>query len=360
MRGVVWDGHDLIVTDDLEVRDPGPGEARVRLLASGICHSDLNVMDGDRGPAPPVVLGHEGAGVVTEVGDGVNDVRVGDAVIISTLTPCNACRACAEGRFTDCSRAFGTGNAPFTWNSEAVRAYANCSSFAGEVTVQARQLIPTGALDPHAAALIGCAVSTGYGVVRNVAGVRAGQAVAVFGIGGIGVNVLQTARLQGAAPIVAIDVNPDRQEVAARFGADTFVTASRSGSGQELARLVQQAAGGAAVDVAIECSGAPTAIDAAIRSVGTGGTVALVGIPPAGTAASFDVYALLRGQRIVGSLNGATDPGRDLPAIIDHVRAGTLDITSQVSRVWPVSEVADAVAAVRRGEVVRAVLDHTR
>jgi S-(hydroxymethyl)glutathione dehydrogenase/alcohol dehydrogenase len=317
-------------------------------------------MDGDRGPTPPVVLGHEGAGVVTELGSDVTAVAVGDAVVISTLTPCNACRACAEGRYTDCSRAFGTGNTPFAWNGEPVRAYANCSSFAGEITVQARQLVPADGLDPLSAALIGCAVSTGYGVVRNVANVRAGQAVAVFGIGGIGVNVVQTARLQGASPIIAVDVNGERAATATRFGADAFVTVPRAAGGAELAELVRAAAGGGAIDVSIECSGAPAAIDGAIRAVGVGGTVALVGIPPAGTAASFDVYALLRGQRIVGSLNGATDPTRDMPAIVEHVRAGELDIASQVSRVWPVAEVADAVAAVRRGEVVRAVLDHTR
>ena len=353
MRGVVWDGTELVVTE-LDVRDPGPGEVQVQILASGICHSDLNVMEGMRGPAPPVVVGHEGAGVVAHLGEGVTGVAVGDPVVVGTLTPCGACRACAAGRYTDCASAFGQGSTPFVWNGQPVRNYANCSSFAGVITVQARQLVPTPGLDPKVAALIGCAVSTGYGVVRNVARVREGDTVVVFGVGGIGVNVLQTCRLQGAAQIVAVDVNADRSDVAAHFGATSFVNVS----GGDAVALIRNEVS-APIDAAIECSGAPAAIDAAIRVVDAGGVTALVGIPPAGTGGHFDIYDLLRGRSIVGSLNGAIDPQRDLPDIVGLVTEGRLDVASQVTAVWPLDQVTDAVAALRRGEVVRAVLDHT-
>ena len=350
----MWDGNQLVVTE-LDVRDPGPGEVQVRVLASGICHSDLNVMEGMRGPKTPVVVGHEGAGVVHRLGEGVTNVALGDPVVVGTLTPCGSCRACSAGRYTDCVSAFGQGATPFTWQGQPVRNYANCSSFAGVITVQARQLVPAPGLDPKVAALIGCAVSTGYGVVRNVAQVREGDTVVVFGVGGIGVNALQTCRLQGAAQIVAVDVNADREEVAKRFGATAFVNVS---SGDPVALIREQVA--APIDAAIECSGAPPAIDAAIRVVDAGGVTALVGIPPAGARAQFDVYDLLRGRRIVGSLNGATDPQRDLPEIVRLATNGTLDVASQVTAVWPLDQVDDAVAALRRGEVVRAVLDHER
>jgi len=362
VRGAVWDGERLVVTDELSVRDPGPGEARVRVLASGICHSDLNVMDGTSPLPPPVVLGHEGAGVVEELGPGIDSVAVGDAVVIGSMTPCRRCRACLAGRFGDCPDAFGRGATPFHWHDAPVRAYANVSSFASMVTVQASQLVRTGDLPPASAALIGCAVSTGFGVVRNVACVAAGDTVVVFGVGGIGGNALQTARLAECARAVAVDVNPAKEAIARRFGATDFVVAHRDAPGAALADAVRAAIGADVapeVDATIECSGAVAAIEAAIELTAHGGTTALVGIPRAGTRVAFDVSALLRGRRIVGSLNGAIDPRRDLPEIVRLARSGALELDAQVSHVWSLAEIESAIAAVRAGEVVRAVLDHT-
>jgi S-(hydroxymethyl)glutathione dehydrogenase/alcohol dehydrogenase len=251
----------------------------------------------------------------------------------------------------------GVAPKPFRWRGQPVHSYANCSSFASVVTVKASQLVAVPGIEPATAALIGCAVSTGYGVVRNVAQVEAGQCVVVFGVGGIGVNALQTARLQGAAHVIAVDVDPARERIARRYGATAFVCGSRDDGVGELTQRVLSAAP-AAVDTAIECSGSPVAIDAAVRVVGPGGVTALVGIPPPGTAAAVDVSDLLRGRRVVGSLNGAIDPARDLPDIVTLIREGRLDVSSQVTRVWPLAEVHDAVAAVRSGQVVRAILSH--
>ena len=360
-RGVVWDGTELVVTGELEVRDPEPGEAQVRVLASGICHSDLNVMDGTSPIPPPIVLGHEAAGIVERIGppDGRDHtVAVGDAVAVGSMTPCGECRACRSHRFGDCADAFGRGATPFRWRGERVRSYANVSSFAGLITVRVSQLVPAPGVAPTAAALVGCAASTGFGVVRNVAAVRPGDVVVVFGIGGIGVNALQTARLQHAAWLVAVDVNPGKESVARRFGADEFVLAATDGSGAALAEAVRAAAG-APVDAAVECSGAVVAIEAAIEVTAPGGTTALVGMPRHGTRVDFDVDALFRNRRIVGSLNGAIDPDRDLAEIVRLATRGDLDLESQVSAVWPLAEIESAIAAVRAGEVVRAVLDHT-
>ena len=357
-RAAVFDGDRLTVVDDIDVRDPGPGEVRVHVLASGICHSDLNVLDGTAPVPPPVVLGHEAAGVVYAVGDGVDGLAVGDDVIIASAVACGRCRACRAGQPGECVDAFAASAPPFVWRGEPVRAYANVASFAGSTVVRAEQIVASAGLPPAEAALVGCAVSTGYGVVANVARVQAGDVVVVFGVGGIGVNVLQTARLLGCARVVAVDVNPDKADAAGHFGADEFVVAPRVATAEELVALARGAAG-APVDAAIECSGARVAIDAAVEVVGRGGVTALVGIPPPGARASFDVNALLRNRRIVGSLNGTVDVHRDFPVIVEHVRHGALDLAAQVSAVWPLAGIDDAIAAVRDGRVVRAVLDHT-
>jgi S-(hydroxymethyl)glutathione dehydrogenase / alcohol dehydrogenase len=355
--GAVWDGADLVVTDELEVREPGPGEVSLRVLASGICHSDLNVLDGHHPVSLPVVLGHEAAGVVDRVGDGVTSVGPGDPVVVGSTVPCGTCRVCVAGRSSECPAAFRAGPPPFRWRGQPVRAFANTSSWAGTITVRASQVVPAAGIPATSAALIGCAVSTGYGVVRNVAQVRPGDAVVVFGVGGIGVNVIQTARLAGAARVLAVDVNPDKAEVAARFGAHDTLIAATSDTGDVLADRIRTQVG-LPVDVAVECSGAPAALDAAIACTAWGGTTALVGIPRAGTRTSFAVDDLLCNRRIVGSLNGSVDLQRDFSAIIAHVHKGDLEVDAQVSRVWPLRDIAEALAAVRAGSVVRAVLTH--
>jgi S-(hydroxymethyl)glutathione dehydrogenase/alcohol dehydrogenase len=357
-RGAIFDGERLTVVDDLLVREPAAGEVQLRVLASGICHSDLNVLDGTSPLPPPIVLGHEAAGVVESVGAGVDAVAPGDEVVVAAAVACGRCRACTTGRPGACTDAFATRVPPFTWRGEPVRAYANVASFAGATVVRAAQVVPAAGLPAPETALVGCAVSTGYGVAANVAPVRAGDTVVVFGVGGIGVNVLQTARLLDAARVVAVDVNHDKAEAARHFGADEVVIAPPHASAEELVALVRAVAD-APVDVAVECSGATTAIAAALAVTGPGGTTALVGIPPRGVHASVDVNALLRNRRVVGSLNGTVDVPRDFPVIVDHARRGDLDLAAQVSRVWPLAEIDDALAAVRAGHVVRAVLDHT-
>lgn len=355
MRGILFDGQALVFDDRIEVREPGQGEVLVRMLASGICHSDLNVVDGfNRRPAP-IILGHEGAGEVLRCGAGVAGLAPGDRVVIATITPCRNCHACTRGRLSDCRDAFGTGERPFTVGGVPALRYANSSTWAEHVVVQATQLFPIGDLPTAGASLIGCAVSTGYGCVHNVAGVEAGDTVAVIGIGGIGANVLQTARLMGATRIIAIDVNPERRDAALHFGATDVIIAGRD---DDLVTAVRDLSGGG-VDHAFECAGLVPTIEAAITMTGPGGSAILIGMPPRGARATFDVDDLFRGRRIVGSLNGACDPARDFPAIIEHVRAGRLDIDALVTEVFPITRWADAIAATRAGHMVRSVLDFT-
>jgi S-(hydroxymethyl)glutathione dehydrogenase / alcohol dehydrogenase len=340
----VFDGSGLVVVDDVEVAAPAAGEVTVRLLASGICHSDLNVLDGSSPYPPPVVLGHEGAGVIERVGPGVEGWWVGRAVALHTLTPCGRCPACRRGHPTACPEAFGRRAHRFTRRGREVAAYANVGSFSERTTVSARQLVGVEGIALRSACLLGCAVSTGVGTVRNVASVGTADRVAVIGVGGIGANAIQAARLAGAA-VTAVDRDPGRRIVAERFGATAFAAAD----GLDDLR--------GSFDVVIECSGAPAAIESAIALTAPGGTTALVGLPTRGHRTEVDVTALMAGRTIVGSFNGDTLPERDFPEIVGDVRAGRLDLDGLVSAVWPLEEIADAVAAVRAGEVLRAVLD---
>jgi S-(hydroxymethyl)glutathione dehydrogenase/alcohol dehydrogenase len=340
-RAAIWDGSELVVTNELRVHPPEAGEATVRLLASGICHSDLAVLDGTSPTTTPIVLGHEGAGVVERLGAGVDHVAVGDEVVVSSMTPCNECPACSAGRPSRCRQAFGRAAFPFVWRGTKVRSYANVSSFSTLVTVHGSQLVAAPGLPPAAAALLGCAVSTGWGAVANVAQVAPGETVVVVGVGGIGVNAIAAARLAGAASIIAVDIDPAKEAAARRFGADDFVA--------DLGRVGE-------VDVIIECSGSPAAMSAA---VGLATTVALVGIPPAGAELRVDARSLVLGRRLLGSLNGDIVPGRDLPALVELARNGDIDVAGQVSATWSLAEIDEAVRAARAGEVIRAVVDLT-
>ena len=338
VRAAIWDGTSLIV-DEVSLVPPAAGEVTVRVLASGICHSDLNVIDGRSSIPAPIVLGHEAAGLVERIGDGVNSVEVGDEVMISSMTPCGDCPACRADRPSRCPSAYGRPSYPFRWRGSDVRSYANVASFATHVTVRASQVISTTGIPPSSSALIGCAVSTGWGAVTNVAQLAPGETVVVIGVGGIGVNAIAAARAAGAGRVIAVDIDPRKERAARSFGAHEFVT--------DVASI-------ASVDVVIECSGAPVAISAAVALAPT---VALVGIPPADYELHVNARSLVLGRRLLGSLNGDIVPSRDLPTIIDLVRAGTLDVAAQVSRVWPLDQIHDAIVAVRNGDVVRATLD---
>lgn len=338
VRAAVWDGTNLVV-DEVSLVAPAAGEATVRVLASGICHSDLNAIDGRSPVSTPVVLGHEAAGVVERIGPGVESVMPGDEVMISSMTPCGACPSCRANRPSRCRAAYGKASFPFRWRGSEVRSYANVSSFASHVTVRASQLFSTTGVPAVSGALIGCAVSTGWGAATKVAQVVAGEVVVVIGIGGIGVNAIAAARAAGAGRIVAVDIDARKERIARHFGADEFVSDVTTIAG---------------ADVVIECSGAPSAIAAASTLAPT---VALVGIPPADYELPVNARSLVLGRRLLGSLNGDMVPTQDLPRIIDLVRTGALDVAAQVSGTWPLDEIHHAIAAVRAGEVVRATLD---
>ena len=271
MKGIVWDGHELRVREGLTVRDPGAGEVRVRITHSGVCHSDLSVMNGTIPFETPVVLGHEGAGVVEEVGPGVRHVGPGDHVVLSTLGNCGTCAHCDRGRPTMCRQTFGHRPTPFTLDGRPHYAFANVSSFAERTLVKATQAVPVPKEVPLASAcLIGCGVLTGAGAVLNRVRVEVGDRAAVVGVGGIGLNAIQALRLVGAGTIVAVDANPAKQAIARQFGATHFVDASQGNVAEAVNDLTK---GG--VDWIFECVGQKAVLEEALGYLDWAGSLVI-------------------------------------------------------------------------------------
>ncbi|MEU1511988.1 Zn-dependent alcohol dehydrogenase [Streptomyces sp. NPDC005811] len=347
MRGVLFDGKRAEVVDDLDVRDPGPGEVLVAISAAGLCHSDLSVIDGTIPFPAPVVLGHEGAGVVEAVGAGVTHVAPGDHVALSTLASCGTCAECDRGRPTMCRQAIGRPQKPFTRAGRAVYQFASNSAFAERTVVKAVQAVRIPEDIPlPAAALIGCGVLTGVGAVLNRARVGYGESVVVIGTGGIGLNVLQGARIAGALRIVAVDSNPAKEAMARRFGATDFLTST------EAVRDVLPTG----ADHVFECVGRVELIRAAVDLLDRHGQAVLLGVPPATAEASFLVSSLFLDKSILGCRYGASRPQRDIALYAGLYREGRLLLDELITRTYPVEDFEKAAEDAEAGRVARGVL----
>ncbi|MFF3088469.1 Zn-dependent alcohol dehydrogenase [Streptomyces nojiriensis] len=353
MRGVVFDGKQAQVVDDLEIRDPGPGEVLVAIGAAGLCHSDLSVIDGTIPFPPPVVLGHEGAGVVEAVGPGVTHVVPGDHVALSTLANCGACADCDRGRPTMCRKAIGMPGQPFSRGGKPLFQFASNSAFAEHTLVKAVQAVKIPADIPlTSAALIGCGVLTGVGAVLNRARVDRGESVVVIGTGGIGLNVLQGARIAGATTIVAVDANPAKEAVARQFGATHFIDASAVADSSAAVREILPTG----ADHAFECVGNVKLIRQAIDLLDRHGQAVLLGVPGFQEEASFLVSSLYLDKTIMGCRYGSSRPQRDIALYADLYRQGRLLLDELVTEVYPVEDFAKAVDDAHHGRVARGVL----
>jgi S-(hydroxymethyl)glutathione dehydrogenase/alcohol dehydrogenase len=343
------------VTDRLSVRPPAPGEVRVRVLRSGICHSDIAMMTRHL-PKLPVVLGHEAAGEICELGEGVEGWAVGDRVTVGTQTPCGICRECRRGEPHNCDINWGfAANFPFALDGRPVASFANVSSFAGEIVVKASQLFRIDDMPLEEGALIGCAVSTGVCAARVLGRVRREDTVVVFGIGGIGVNAIQGAAGLGAR-VIAVDSNAAKEAVARQFGASDFVLADRVLDSDAAASALANAYG--PIDLVVECSGAVAAIETALRCIKRGGRVVLIGMSRPGSQAALPLNSFVMGGEVIATMNGGAVPDRDYPDLIVQARDGRLNLAAQVSGVWPIGRIAEAIAALEAGEVTRALVDH--
>ncbi|MCX7621618.1 MAG: Zn-dependent alcohol dehydrogenase [Acidimicrobiales bacterium] len=355
VKGIVFDEGTIEVVDSLTTRDLRPDEARVRIVNAGVCHSDLSVIDGTIPFPTPVVLGHEGAGIVTEVGAAMSQLAVGDHVVISTLSNCGACAACDRGQPTHCRQSIGKMSAPFRNGERKVLQFANIGAFAEETVVKARQCVPIDRRVPFpVAALLGCGVITGIGAVFNRARVRHGQSAVVIGVGGIGLNVIQGLRLADAVPIIAIDTNPKKKELALAFGATQFVNAAEHDVGEAVNALCPNG-----VDFSFECVGQPALIRQAIDLLDWGGTCVILGVPKLGTEASFVVNTLYNDKTIMGCRYGAGRPHHDIPLFVDLYLAGRLKLDELVTQTYPLADLPAAIEDLHHGELARGVLEVT-
>ncbi|MEW9547737.1 alcohol dehydrogenase catalytic domain-containing protein [Nonomuraea sp. NPDC050783] len=358
MRAAVLTGfHDPLEIREVEIDDPGPGEVRVRVRASGVCGSDLKAIDG-KSPVvrePPFVLGHESAGEVESVGAGVTTVEPGDRVIIAMNGPCGHCRHCGAGRFHLCSdparlRAVMGGEPRLRLAGREVRRFIGIGSFAEYAVVAETMCVKVPGTAPFAAlCLLACGVVTGVGAVLNVARVRPGSSVLVVGCGGVGLNVIQGAVLAGATTIVAADVAERKLKLAERFGATHTLLAA------DLPRQVGELVRGG-TDYAFDVTGVPGVLTEAFAATQPGGTTVMVGSPPAGRPVELDPGLLFASRRLMGTQGGDAAPHRDLPMLAGLYLRGRLDLDGLVSERLPLDAVNEAVTHAREGAVARTVI----
>jgi S-(hydroxymethyl)glutathione dehydrogenase / alcohol dehydrogenase len=345
-------GETLDVRDDIEAVGFGPGKVRVRMRAAGLCHSDLTAMSGALPYlAAPFVAGHEGAGEVVEVGDGVTGVAVGDHVIVCALPPCRSCPACRRGQANLCLAAVAHASVPhFRLGGETdVMGLMGTGTFAEEMVLNAAYAVPIpGDVPFDVAALIGCGVTTGIGAVLNTARVAAGSSVVVFGCGGVGISVIQGARVAGAAEIVAVDPLASRRERALAFGA----TDAAAPDGLE--KLSARITGGEGFDYAFEAVGRSATTRAAYEAARRGGTVCVIGAGAGDDAVQFSMGELYwEEKRILPSLYGGGDVAAMYHRIIKLWHAGLVDLGNMITHRVGLAEINDAITQMQTGRALR-------
>lgn len=353
---VVHEVGGPFVIEDIELAPTGPHDVRVKMAASGVCHSDLSVQKGTIPFMFPTVLGHEGAGVVLDVGEEVTRVVPGDHVVLTWMPACRRCFWCLRGQAMLCEVGL---------TESLSGAYASVRGTPlvrglGTATFGEETLVPEGEvvrIDPSVpfelAALVGCALSTGVGAVWNTARVPPGSTVAVVGCGGVGLSVIQGARLAGATTIVAIDQVPSKLDLAKSMGATAVVDSSS----EDAVAAVRAHTAGRGADFGFEVVGRAETIRLAFSVVRRGGTAVLVGAGSPGDQVSFSAFELfVDAKTVIGCVYGSTDADRDFPVLVDLVRQGAIDAEGLVTRRIGLDDVNDAFRAMEAGEVARSVI----
>jgi alcohol dehydrogenase len=354
-----WAERDALTVETLELDAPGPGELLVRVEAAGLCHSDLSVVDGSRPRPVPMVLGHEAAGVVEEVGPGVVDVAQGDHVVLTFVPSCGHCRDCSAGRPGLCAAGVAAnlegrmlaGGRRLHHDGQPVNHHLGVSAFAQHAVVaRGSAVVVPPSVPLEVAALLGCAVLTGLGAAVHTAGVRPGESVAVFGLGGVGLSAVLGAGLAGAYPLIAVDPVEDKHALARELGATHTATPEEAH-----ARILELTGGGA--DHAIECVGHPSALQAAYHATAPGGTTVAAGLPGRELNLEIPAVTLTSGGRTLrGSFMGSSAPQRDIPRMLRLWEAGRLPLERLHSGFLGLEGVAAGFDRLATGRVVRQVL----
>jgi len=362
MRAIVYDGTRAVVRDDVSVRPPGAGEVIVRMVAAGVCHSDQSVLDGTIPFPTPVVMGHEGAGVVEEVGSGVTSVAPGDHVVVTTLANCGRCAACSNGWPTRCKQSMGNMTQPFTVGGEPAWNFAASSVFAERTVVKEVQAVKIdGDVPLTSACLIGCGVVTGACCVWNRAMVRTGQTAVVFGVGGVGLNVIQALRVARASRIIAIDTVAAKETFARKFGATDFINPRGTDVVAEVREMLGAVPGafgnGGGADWVFDCVGHPSIVSDGMEMLDWGGNVVILGVPGQDVSLSSLFFRMTTVDRgIIGCRYGSVRPHHDVPMIIDLYRSGQFMLDELVSATYPLDGFETVLHDLHVGRLARGVL----
>lgn len=346
---------------EVELAPPGPGEVLVAIKAAGLCHSDLSVINGDRPRPMPMVLGHEAAGVVESVGEGVTDLAPGDHVVSVFMPNCGHCLPCAEGRPALCepgAEANGAGlltggGSRLGGAPGSIHHHLGVSAFADHAVVSRRSLVPVPRDIPLVeAALFGCAVLTGVGAVVNTARLAMGASAAVVGLGGVGLAALLGARAAGAGKIIAVDLSNEKLQLARELGATDIINAADP-DGVERVRALT----GGGVDYGFEMAGSIRALENALAMTRRGGVTVTAGLPPAGSELPVDIVRLVGEERTLkGSYMGSCVPSRDIPRYIQLYREGRLPVDRLLTSTLDLSQINEGFDRLHNGEAVRQVI----
>lgn len=361
-KAVVYrEGEDSVRVEEIRVEGPRRDEVTVEVAACGICHSDYSATDGTIPIPPPLVLGHEAAGVVVEVGEGVEDLEVGDHVVTLFVSMCGRCRYCVTGRPSLCDQASdaiatlpdGTVRTRDA-DGEPLHVFSGCGAMSEYATLHVDNVLR---IDPDVpldrAALVGCAVLTGVGAVTRAAGVEPGSSVVVFGAGGVGLNVIQAAAFSGATTIVAVDTSDEKLERARRFGATDVLDATAE---ENVVKAVRRRTGGGA-DFGFECVGRGEVVSQTYGSVRKGGMAVVVGVAPPDDHTSIRTATLTFGEKtLTGSYFGSSRPRDDVPRILSLYASGRLELDELITRRYSVDEAPEAFADLVEGRNARGVL----
>ena len=353
-KGVIARGPNQVTLEDMIVEAPGPGEVLVRILASGVCHTELHVIHGTWPEGFPYLLGHEGAGIVEEVGPGVESPRVGDHVMLAWRAPCGRCRFCLIGQPYLCAASLNAEKRMRTTDGKVLSPVLGIGTFCTHTVVAATQAVPAPPdLPAEKLCLIGCGVMTGVGAALYSANVRRGSTVAVYGSGAVGVNVMQGARIANARTIIAVDVEPRKLEWAKQFGATHVVNARETDPVERIKELTD----GHGVDYSFEAVGLPQTFLQAVFSRDLAGTFVQIGVFGKDMTAElplarfFDLGGVLR-----VAWYGDCLPSRDFPMLADWYRSGTLKLDELVTEVIGLDQSDHAFARMQRGETLRSVI----
>ena len=354
VKGVVAKSKgDPVAIEMIEVPNPSPGEVLIDVKACGVCHTDLHYREGAINDEFPFLLGHEAAGIVEEVGEGVSDLNPGDFVILNWRAVCGHCRSCRRGRPWNC---FATHNATqkMTLDSKELSPALGIGAFAEKTLVAAGQATKVNpAAKPEVAGLIGCGVMAGLGAAMNTGQVSRGDSVAVFGCGGVGDAAIEGSRLAGAHTIIAVDIDDKKLEWAKEFGATHVIDSTKV----DPIEAIREITDGNGVDVAIEAIGLPVTYEQAFYSRDLAGTVVLVGVPNPEMKIELPMIEIFgRGGTLKSSWYGDCLPSRDFPMLIDLYLQGRLELDRFVSETIGLDEVEEAFHKMERGEVLRSVV----